>query len=147
MASYRILLSRLSTKNYQIVLYNGDWDDVVPYHDTVKAFDTGNMQAALDNFFLAIHSRYDIEKPSVIRYIRKKLNIINELKKQNDVLTENIKKRDKFLMKLAAEYVIMAKECEAANMKEAAIKNYQKALELYPSLSEAKKKMNKLMKE
>jgi len=37
MASYRILLSRLSTKNYQIVLYNGDWDDVVPYHDTVKA--------------------------------------------------------------------------------------------------------------
>ena len=50
-------------------------------------------------------------------------------------------------MKLAAEYVIMAKECEAANMKEAAIKNYQKALELYPSLSEAKKKMNKLMKE
>ena len=56
------------------------------YHDTVKAFDTGNMQAALDNFFLAIHSRYDIEKPSVIRYIRKKLNIINELKKQN-VLT------------------------------------------------------------
>lgn len=37
MQSYRILLSRLSTKNYQIVLYNGDWDDVVPYHDTVKA--------------------------------------------------------------------------------------------------------------
>lgn len=37
MQSYRILLSRLSTKNYQLVLYNGDWDDVVPYHDTVKA--------------------------------------------------------------------------------------------------------------
>lgn len=36
MQSYRILLSRLSTKNYQIVLYNGDWDDVVPYHDTQK---------------------------------------------------------------------------------------------------------------
>lgn len=117
------------------------------YHDTIMAFDNGNMQSALDNFFLAIHSRYDIEKPSVIRYIRKKLNIINELRKQNEVLAENIKKRDKFLMKLAAEYVIMAKECEAANMKEAAIKNYQKALELYPSLSEAKKKMNKLMKE
>lgn len=117
------------------------------YHDTVMAFDNGNMQSALDNFFLAIHSRYDIEKPSVMRYIRKKLNIINELRKQNEILAENIKKRDKFLMKLAAEYVIMAKECEAANMKEAAIKNYQKALELYPSLSEAKKKMNKLMKE
>lgn len=117
------------------------------YHDTVIAFDNGNMQSALDNFFLAIHSRYDIEKPSVIRYIRKKLNLINELKRQNDVLTENIKKREKFLKKLAVEYVIMAKECEAANMKEAAIKNYQKALELYPTISEAKKKLTKLMNE
>ena len=117
------------------------------YHDTVIAFDKGNMQSALDNFFLAIHSRYDIEKPSIIRYIRKKLNIINELKKQNDALTENIKKREKFLKKLAVEYVIMAKECEAAHMKEAAIKNYQKALELYPTISEAKKKLTKLMNE
>jgi len=117
------------------------------YHDTVIAFDDGNMQSALDNFFLAIHSRYDIEKPSVIRYIRKKLNIINELKKQNEVLADNIKKREKFLKKLAVEYVIMAKECEAANMKEAAIKNYQKALELYPTISEAKKKLTKLMNE
>ena len=39
----------------------------------------------------------------------------------------------------------MGKECEAANMKEAAIKNYQKAIELYPSISEAKKKLTKLM--
>ena len=115
------------------------------YHDTVIAFDNGNMQSALANFFMAIHSRYDIEKPSVIRYIRKKLNIINELKKQNDLLAENIKQRDKFLKKLAVEYVIMGKECEAANMKEAAIKNYQKAIELYPSISEAKKKLTKLM--
>lgn len=33
---YRILLARLSTKKYQMVLYSGDWDDVVPYHDTIK---------------------------------------------------------------------------------------------------------------
>lgn len=37
MQSYRILLSRLFSKSYQIVLYNGDWDDVVPYHDTIKS--------------------------------------------------------------------------------------------------------------
>ncbi len=36
MASYAYLLSRdVSKKNYQIVLYNGDWDDVVPYLDTL----------------------------------------------------------------------------------------------------------------
>ena len=35
-AQYRILLARLSVVKYQIVLFSGDWDDVVPYHDTVK---------------------------------------------------------------------------------------------------------------
>jgi hypothetical protein len=35
MQSYRILLSEIMDKKYQIVLYNGDWDDVVPYHDTI----------------------------------------------------------------------------------------------------------------
>lgn len=32
MAEYRYLLDRLD--KYHIVLYNGDWDDVVPYTDT-----------------------------------------------------------------------------------------------------------------
>ena len=32
------------------------------YHEAVRAFDKGDMQKALDYFFLAIHSRYDIEK-------------------------------------------------------------------------------------
>ena len=36
MASYRHLLSKVEEKLYQIVLYNGDWDDVVPYIDTLK---------------------------------------------------------------------------------------------------------------
>lgn len=49
------------------------------YHDAVKAFERGDMQAALDNFFLAIHSRYDIEHPLAKRFIRKKLNKVNEL--------------------------------------------------------------------
>ena len=114
------------------------------YHETVMAFDNGDMQGALDNFFLAIHSRYDIEKPVAIRYIRKKLNVVNKLRKQNNELRNIIKERDGFLKKLAMEYVIMGKECEAAGMKQGAINNYRKALELYPTLSEAKKKLEKL---
>lgn len=39
MQAYRTLLARSSVKNYQIVLYNGDWDSVVPYHDTIKGLD------------------------------------------------------------------------------------------------------------
>jgi hypothetical protein len=47
------------------------------YWDAVQAFARGDMQAALAAFFLAIHSRYDIEKPVPRRYIRRKLDIIN----------------------------------------------------------------------
>lgn len=121
------------------------------YHDAVKAYDKGDMQAALDNFFLAIHSRYDIEHPLAKRFIRKKLNKVNELQAENDRLREVIKQKDeekkkqeKFLKRLATEYVIMGKECEKEGMKEAAITNYKKALTLYPSHPEAKRRLKHL---
>ena len=121
------------------------------YHDAVKAYDKGDMQAALDNFFLAIHSRYDIEKPLAKRFIRKKLNKVNELQAENERLREVIKQKDeekkkqeKFLKRLATEYVIMGKECEKEGMKEAAITNYKKALTLYPSHPEAKRRLKHL---
>ena len=121
------------------------------YHDAVKAFDRGDMQAALDNFFLAIHSRYDIEHPLAKRFIRKKLNKVNELQAENERLREVIKQKDeekkkqeKFLKRLATEYVIMGKECEKEGMKEAAITNYKKALTLYPSHPEAKRRLKHL---
>jgi ATP-dependent exoDNAse (exonuclease V) alpha subunit len=121
------------------------------YHDAVKAYDKGDMQAALDNFFLAIHSRYDIEHPLAKRFIRKKLNKVNELQAENERLREVIKQKDeekkkqeKFLKRLATEYVIMGKECEKEGMKEAAITNYKKALTLYPSHLEAKRRLKHL---
>ena len=121
------------------------------YHDAVKAYDRGDMQAALDNFFLAIHSRYDIEHPLAKRFIRKKLNKVNELQAENERLREVIKQKDeekkkqeKFLKRLATEYVIMGKECEKEGMKEAAITNYKKALTLYPSHPEAKRRLKHL---
>ena len=121
------------------------------YHDAVKAYDKGDMQAALDNFFLAIHSRYDIEHPLAKRFIRKKLNKVNELQAENERLREVIKQKDeekkkqeKFMKRLATEYVIMGKECEKEGMKEAAVTNYRKALTLYPSHPEAKRRLKHL---
>ena len=35
MESYRYLLARSVEKSYIMHLYNGNWDVVVPYHDTV----------------------------------------------------------------------------------------------------------------
>lgn len=114
------------------------------YYDAVQAFDRGDMQEALDSFFLAIHSRYDIEKPVARRYIRRKLDIINRQRKEIEALKEAAHKKDEYLKRLAVEYVIMAKDCEHEGMREAALRNYEKALELCPDLPEAKRKVEKL---
>lgn len=114
------------------------------YYDAVQAFDRGDMQEALDSFFLAIHSRYDIEKPVARRYIRRKLDIINRQRKVIEALKEAAHKKDEYLKRLAVEYVIMAKDCEHEGMREAALRNYEKALELCPDLPEAKRKVEKL---
>ena len=114
------------------------------YHDAIEAFDRQDFDAFLKNFFLAIHSRYDIERPEVQRYIRRKLGIINQLKEEKQQLEKEIKRREKLLKRLSAEYSLLGKECETENMNEAAIRNYEKALELYPDAPEPKRRLKKL---
>ncbi len=116
------------------------------YWNAIQAFDRGDMQQALDNFFLAIHSRYDIEKPAARRLIRRKLSIINSLKEENNRLKEEKKKQEEFLKTLSTEYVILGKECEKEGMREAAVNNYKKALELYPTHPVATRRLRKLTK-
>jgi len=116
------------------------------YHDAVKDYDKGDFEGFLTNFFKAIHSRYDIEKPLVRRFIRKKLNIINTLREENNRLKEDKKKQDKFLKRLAVEYTMLGKECEKEHMDSAAIANYEKALQLCPDVPEAKRRLKKLKK-
>ena len=116
------------------------------YHDAVKAFDKGDMESFLDNFFKAIHSRYDIEKPLVRRFIRSKLNVVNKLRAENQRLLEEKKEKDDFLKRLAVEYVMLGKECEKEKMNDAAIANYKKALKLCPDIPEAKRRLKRLQK-
>lgn len=116
------------------------------YHDAVKDYDKGDFEGFLTNFFKAIHSRYDIEKPLVRRFIRKKLNIINTLREENNRLKEDKEKQDKFLKRLAVEYTMLGKECEKEHMDSAAIANYEKALQLCPDVPEAKRRLKKLKK-
>lgn len=116
------------------------------YYESIQAFDQGDMQAALDHFFVAIHSRYDIEKPAPRRLIRKKLNVVNSLRQRIDRLEKEIESRDQFLKELAVEYIMMGKDCERENFKDAAIRNYEKALRLYPNIPEAQRRLKKLKK-
>ena len=116
------------------------------YVDAVKAFEKGDMQRALDAFFLAIHSRYDIEKPAAKRLIRRKLNTINLLKDALQQAKEEQQRREKLLKQLATEYTLLGKESEKEGIIGAAIRNYEKALELCPAIPEAKRRLKKLRK-
>ena len=111
----------------------------VQYVEAVKQFDQGNFEGFLEQFFLAIHSRYDIEKPVIKRFIRKKLEIINRQKKENQRLREQLYVQRKNLEKYAREYYFMGNECiTQAHDSRAAIANYDKAIELNPSYTDAR---------
>lgn len=116
------------------------------YHDAAAAFDRHDFDAFIDNFFKAIHSRYDIETPAAKRLIRRKLGIINTLKSEIKRLQKEINSKNNFLKELAAEYTILGKECEHENMPEAAIRNYEKAIKLYPDAYDACRRLEKLKK-
>ena len=114
------------------------------YHDAVTAFDRQDFDAFLKNFFMAIHSRYDIEQPQIQRFIRRKLAVITRQQNRIQELETEIHRRDDLLKRLAAEYVLLGKECEHEHMLDAAIRNYQKALDLYPDAFEAQRRIKKL---
>ena len=119
----------------------------VQYIAAVHAFDRGDFEQFLNEFFKAIHSRYDIEKPVIQRFIRKKLHIINRLKEENRALKQAAQEKEKALVRYAREYIQMGDECVKHGMKEAAMKNYEKAVTLCPTFKEAWKKIKKLDKE
>ena len=125
------------------------------YRDAVQAFNAGDYQRFIDNFFLAIHSRYDIETPVAKRFIRRKLGIIRqqrelletqkqEYEQQIESLKSQLNEHLELLKRLAAEYTLMGRECEREKMPDAARRNYEKALELYPDAGDARRRLEKL---
>lgn len=116
------------------------------YYDAVTAFEKGDYEEFLNHFFVAIHSRYDIEKPAAKRLIRRKLAVINRLRQEKETLQKEIDDQKTYLEKLSVEYIMMGKECEREQMWEAAIANYNKALHLRPDSLEAKKRLKALRK-
>ncbi len=119
----------------------------VQYVAATKAFDKGDFDTFLNEFFKAIHSRYDIEKPNIQRLIRRKLHTINTLREENRALKQAALEKEKALVKYAREYIQMGDECLKLDMKEAAMRNYNKAVTLCPKFKEAWKKIKKLEKE
>lgn len=83
----------------------------VQYAAAARAFDKGDFETCLEQFFLAIHSRYDIEKPAARRLIRRKLGVVNLLREQKRKLQAQMEAQKKSLQKYAREYLLMGNEC------------------------------------
>lgn len=116
------------------------------YIAAVKAFDKGDMSECLTQFFRAIHSRYDIEKPSIVRFIRRKLNSINSLRTRVNELEQELEDRRVEMSKLSEEYLSMGDVCvKEAHDEYAAIANYNKAIKLDPNNSKAYLKRGKAL--
>lgn len=118
----------------------------IQYRMAIDAFDRRDFNAFLTNFFKAIHSNYLIETPVGMRYIRRKLDIINQKDREIEALKEQQRQTEEKLKMLAAEYTLMGRECEREKMFDAAMRNYQKALELYKDVGDASRRLQQLIK-
>ena len=103
------------------------------YRACCQAFDRGDMQECLDHFFVAIHTRYDIERPQAKRLIRRKLNVFRRLRDDRDEMRRQLDSQNAKLERLAKEYVALGDECvTGAHNVKAALANYAKAIDLSP---------------
>ena len=110
----------------------------IQYSEAIRLFDKGDFGACLEQLFGAMHARYDLEKPLIKRYIRKKLSIIQSLKEENKTLRKRISEKENNLRKYAREYYQMGNECATqAHDNRAALANYNKALELDSTCTDA----------
>lgn len=108
------------------------------YASAIRAFDAGKMDESIETFFKAIHARYDIEKPLPKRFIRRKLNVINELQQQNKLLIQKMLEQRTALHKYAEEYYLLGNECIVSYKDtRAGLANFNKALDLDPTYLDA----------
>lgn len=114
------------------------------YHETVDAYNKGDMEKASDAFYKAIRLKLPDESPTIKRFVRQRLNKVNTLIEEKRKLEERISEKDAFLRKLAVEYFMLGKESEKEKMYHAALLNFKKAIKLYPDYPEAIRKIKKL---
>lgn len=104
------------------------------YSEANRKFDARDFQGMLDDFFQAIHSRYDIEKPLSKRFIRKKLGVIRKLEEQNKALRDKMAAQREKFADMSHEFYLMGNEC-MVKLKDskAALANFDKAIFLNPN--------------
>jgi tetratricopeptide (TPR) repeat protein len=104
------------------------------YATAAKQFNARNFKKAIDAFVEAENTRPEMHKEPIKRLIARKLNIINKLEATNKQLQQIIAEKDKIIQNVANQYITLAEQCcSEMEAYDAAIANYDNALELVPN--------------
>jgi tetratricopeptide (TPR) repeat protein len=103
------------------------------YHAAVTAFDNGNIADAVSKYFEASSLRNEQGNAVVQRYIQRKLSVITKMQKRIAELEANEKVTATKLESIANDFVAMGHDFGAESWEsDAAIANYDKAIDLVP---------------
>jgi tetratricopeptide (TPR) repeat protein len=108
------------------------------YAQSLQLFNKGDIEGAVDAFAAAVGKRNELTKPGVRRLLRMKLRFVLKQKEEIKRLQEELHSRRETQKIYAREYYLMGKECiTEARDRDAAIRNFDKALKLYPAYVDA----------
>jgi tetratricopeptide (TPR) repeat protein len=108
------------------------------YARAIHSFNQGNMAEAVEAFSAAIEKRNELTRPAVKRLLRMKLQHFTTQKEEIKRLKETLHTRQETHKEYAREYYLMGNECiTRAGDAQAALRNFDKALKLYPDFVDA----------
>jgi hypothetical protein len=103
------------------------------YHTAAKALDRGDIAEAVSSYFEAMSLRNELGNKVAQRYIQRKLSIIPKLQKRIAELEAKEKETSAKLENIANDFVAMGHDFGAESWEaDAAIANYDKAIDLVP---------------
>lgn len=108
------------------------------YAQAIHSFDKGDIPEAVEAFSAAIEKKNELANPLARRLLRMKLSRFNSQKEEIKRLKEELYAQREIQKEYAREYYLMGNECIAkARDAQAALRNFDKALKLYPDFVDA----------
>ncbi len=103
------------------------------YDEAMAALGEHRLLDAFECAFNAVClSTERIDKPGMMRLVRRRLGYISEYQNRIELLEAEIDRQNKILFTLATEQVELAEQCREAGEMDAAMANYRRAIELAP---------------
>ncbi len=104
------------------------------YDKALKLADKGELPEAFDMFAEGLRNRSILNNPALMRFARRKLNVVKLMSDRIAHLEAKIKADAERFADMAKEYISLGDDCLQDEMPLPAIANYGKALTLSPTL-------------